>query len=149
LFRWLGVCRRAYGETVRNRGLRETRMGRSFLLSGLRARVSSWPPLRLVRLRRERVSEAHAQIAYGGALRRAGRRSEARQPLRHAVEIALATGARAVARAAHEELVASGAKPRRLRQSGAEGNDRLGRRDLFHGHVFPDPDSWSSARPPT
>src|SRR5215217_4042702 len=31
-------------------------MGRPFLHSGLRARVSSWPPLRLVRLRCERVS---------------------------------------------------------------------------------------------
>jgi transposase len=31
-------------------------MGRPFLLAGLRARVSSWPPLRLVRLRCERVS---------------------------------------------------------------------------------------------
>ena len=31
-------------------------MGRPFLLSGLRARVCSWPPLRLVRLRCERVS---------------------------------------------------------------------------------------------
>jgi DNA-binding CsgD family transcriptional regulator len=40
--------------------------------------------------------------------------------LREAVEIALATGARAVARTAHEELIATGAKPRRLRQSGAE-----------------------------
>ena len=47
---------RAYGATVRNRGLRGTRMGRPFLLDGLRARVSSWPPLRLVRLRCERVS---------------------------------------------------------------------------------------------
>ena len=66
------------------------------------------------------IERAHARTALGGALRRAGRRSEARQPLREAVEIALATGARAVARAAHEELVATGAKPRRLRQSGAE-----------------------------
>src|SRR2546421_7538516 len=47
---------RAYGVTVRNRGLRGTRMGRPFLLGGLRARVSSWPPLRLVRLRCARVS---------------------------------------------------------------------------------------------
>ena len=31
-------------------------MGRPFLFGGLRARVSSWPPLRLVRLRCERVS---------------------------------------------------------------------------------------------
>ena len=50
---WVG---RAYGATVRNRGLRGTRMGRPFLLGGLRARVSSWPPLRLARLRCERVS---------------------------------------------------------------------------------------------
>ena len=66
------------------------------------------------------IEQARARTALGGAFRRAGRRSEARQPLREAVEIALATGARAVARAAHEELVATGAKPRRLRQSGAE-----------------------------
>jgi DNA-binding CsgD family transcriptional regulator len=55
-----------------------------------------------------------------GALRRTGRRAEARQPLRESVDIALAMGARAVASTAHEELVATGAKPRRLRQSGAE-----------------------------
>jgi DNA-binding CsgD family transcriptional regulator len=66
------------------------------------------------------IERAHARTALGSALRRAGRRSEARQPLREAVDIALATGARAVARTAHEELVATGAKPRRLRQSGAE-----------------------------
>jgi hypothetical protein len=56
LFRWLGVSSRAYGVTVRNRGLRGTGMGRPFLFGGLRARVSSWPPLRLVRLGCERVS---------------------------------------------------------------------------------------------
>jgi DNA-binding CsgD family transcriptional regulator len=66
------------------------------------------------------IERAHARTAVGGALRRAGRRSEARQPLREAVDIALAIGARGVARTAHEELVATGAKPRRLRQSGAE-----------------------------
>jgi DNA-binding CsgD family transcriptional regulator len=66
------------------------------------------------------IERAHARTALGGALRRAGRRAEGRQPLREAVEIALATGARAIARTAHEELVATGAKPRRLHQSGAE-----------------------------
>jgi DNA-binding CsgD family transcriptional regulator len=66
------------------------------------------------------IERAHAWTALGGALRRAGRRSDARQPLREAVEVALATGARAVAGTAHEELIATGAKPRRLRQSGAE-----------------------------
>jgi DNA-binding CsgD family transcriptional regulator len=66
------------------------------------------------------IEQAHVRTALGGALRRAGRRSEARHPLREAVEIALAIGAGAVARTAHEELIATGAKPRRLRQSGAE-----------------------------
>jgi DNA-binding CsgD family transcriptional regulator len=66
------------------------------------------------------IEQAQVRTALGGALRRAGHRSEARQPLREAVDIALAFGARAVARTAHEELVATGAKPRRLRQSGAE-----------------------------
>jgi DNA-binding CsgD family transcriptional regulator len=66
------------------------------------------------------IEQAHARTALGGALRRAGRRSEARQPLREAVEIALAKGAGAIARTAHEELLATGAKPRRLRQSGTE-----------------------------
>ena len=66
------------------------------------------------------MERAHARTALGGALRRAGRRSEARQPLREAVDIALAIGASAIARTAHEELLATGAKPRRLRQSGAE-----------------------------
>ena len=47
---------RAYGATVRNKGSWGNRMGRPLLLDGLRARVSSWPPLRLVRLRRERES---------------------------------------------------------------------------------------------
>jgi hypothetical protein len=56
VFRSLGVSSRAYGVTVRNRGPQGRRMGRPFLLSGLRARVSSWPPLRVVRLRCERVS---------------------------------------------------------------------------------------------
>ena len=50
---WAG---RAYGVIVRNRSLRGTRMGRPFLHDGPRARVSGWPPLRLARRRRERVS---------------------------------------------------------------------------------------------
>ena len=47
------------GHTVSPSGtgaLEGTRMGRPFLHAGLRARVSSWPPLRLIRLRCARVS---------------------------------------------------------------------------------------------
>jgi hypothetical protein len=46
-----------YGATVRVAGrLERTRLGRPFLYVVLRARVSSWPPLRLARLRFERGS---------------------------------------------------------------------------------------------
>ena len=53
----LAVRAGEYGATVRDRGIREqTRSGRPVLFDGLRARVSSWPPLRLARMRRERES---------------------------------------------------------------------------------------------
>ena len=45
-----------YGETVRNKGSQGNRYGQAVLFDGLSARVSRWPPLRLVRLRRERES---------------------------------------------------------------------------------------------
>ncbi len=52
-----GVRVGEYGATVWDRGIREqTRSGRPVLFDGLRARVSSWPPLRLARMRCERES---------------------------------------------------------------------------------------------
>ena len=54
----------------------------------------------------------------GAALRRAGRRRDARAPLRRALDLAMRCGAIALARRAREELVAAGAKPRRERISG-------------------------------
>ena len=56
----------------------------------------------------------------GAALRRAGRRREARQPLRRGLDLATSCGALALARRAREELLASGARPRRERISGAD-----------------------------
>ena len=53
---WLDLPIRFYGETVRNKGSQGNRYGQAVLFDGLRARVSRWPPLRLVRLRRERES---------------------------------------------------------------------------------------------
>ena len=46
----------AYGATIRDRGTGSTKCGQADVLDELRARVSSWPPLRLARLRRERGS---------------------------------------------------------------------------------------------
>ena len=47
----------AYGEPIRDKGFREhDEVGRPFLYDEPRARVSSWPPLRLARLRLARES---------------------------------------------------------------------------------------------
>lgn len=51
-------------------------------------------------------------------MRRNGRRADARTPLRIALDQALRCGAHGLARLAHDELVASGAQPRRLRSTG-------------------------------
>jgi DNA-binding CsgD family transcriptional regulator len=60
-----------------------------------------------------RLEHAYALADLGGALRRANRRTEARQPLRRALEVAHQCGAMLLAEHAHEELVAAGARPRR------------------------------------
>jgi ATP/maltotriose-dependent transcriptional regulator MalT len=55
---------------------------------------------------------ARSLLERGAALRRDGRRSEAREPLRRALELAHRTGAGALARRAGEELAAAGSRPR-------------------------------------
>jgi DNA-binding CsgD family transcriptional regulator len=67
-----------------------------------------------------RLEHARAAADLGAALRRAGRRVDAREPLRVALELAHACGATALASRARTELVASGAKPRRQALSGAD-----------------------------
>lgn len=68
-----------------------------------------------------RLVLAEALAAHGAALRRANRRAEARDPLREARELALLTGARALEKRAHDELVIAGARPQRVAQHGPEG----------------------------
>ena len=60
-----------------------------------------------------RLELALSLLALGAAHRRAGRRTDAREPLREAVELAATLGASAIASRAHDELVAAGARPRR------------------------------------
>lgn len=67
-----------------------------------------------------RLDHARALCDLGSALRRAGRRADARIPLREAVDAARGCGASVLAGRAHEELVAAGARPRRLQFSGVE-----------------------------
>jgi len=67
-----------------------------------------------------RLDHARALVDLGAALRRHGRRTDAREPLRAGLEAARRCGSLPLAERAHEELTTAGAKPRRLQFSGAE-----------------------------
>ena len=67
-----------------------------------------------------RLDLAYSLVDLGAAIRRAGRRAEARDPLREGLELARRCGATTLVEHAHAELVAAGAKPRRLQFSGLE-----------------------------
>jgi DNA-binding CsgD family transcriptional regulator len=66
------------------------------------------------------LERARSLTAYGGALRRAGRRKEAGAALGEALEIARAGGAGAVERWAGEELAAAGPRAQRASRRGRE-----------------------------
>ena len=63
---------------------------------------------------------ARALLDLGAALRRAGRRREAREPLGRAIELAHAHGAQPLANVARTELRAAGARPRRVMRTGVD-----------------------------
>jgi DNA-binding CsgD family transcriptional regulator len=67
-----------------------------------------------------RLELVNALIDLGQALRRAGRRADARSPLRRALDLARRSGAARAARRAHEELQATGEKVRRYTPIGVE-----------------------------
>jgi DNA-binding NarL/FixJ family response regulator len=65
-----------------------------------------------------KLEHAKARTELGAALRRANRRSAAREHLRQAVELATICGATPLAARAEKELLATGARPRRVALSG-------------------------------
>lgn len=67
-----------------------------------------------------RLELAHALVDLGAALRRAGHRSDSRDPLRAGYALARECGADALAQAARHELAASGVRLRRERITGAQ-----------------------------
>ena len=83
-------------------------------IAGLRAAIAA------VRAQDAPVERARCQVDLGAALRRAGHRRDAREPLRAGLDAAAAAGALALVRRADAELQATGARPRRLRLSGAD-----------------------------
>jgi class 3 adenylate cyclase/DNA-binding CsgD family transcriptional regulator/tetratricopeptide (TPR) repeat protein len=67
-----------------------------------------------------RLEHAKALVELGAALRRANQRSESREPLRQGLELATRCGAAPLAERAETELLATGARPRRIALSGVE-----------------------------
>jgi DNA-binding CsgD family transcriptional regulator len=67
-----------------------------------------------------RVEHARARVPKGAMLRIAGRRVDARDPLRRGLDLADRNGALVLAARAREELVAAGGRPRRRRLWGVE-----------------------------
>jgi DNA-binding CsgD family transcriptional regulator len=61
-----------------------------------------------------------ALVDLGAALRRAGQRQAARRPLERALDVASSRGATALAQRAREELLATGARPRRTALRGVD-----------------------------
>jgi DNA-binding CsgD family transcriptional regulator len=70
---------------------------------------------------RATLEHAHALVALGAAVRRDGRRVEARHHLVRGQELAERCGAWALVSRARQELVTAGARPRRARVSGVQG----------------------------
>jgi DNA-binding NarL/FixJ family response regulator len=67
-----------------------------------------------------RLELARARVDLGSALRRAGRRADAREPLHLGMDEARVCGARPLAERARTELLATGARPRRLALTGVD-----------------------------
>ncbi len=67
-----------------------------------------------------RLEHARSLVELGAAIRRSGRRSQAREPLHVGMELAHRCGAAPVVERAREELLATGARPRRIMRSGID-----------------------------
>jgi DNA-binding NarL/FixJ family response regulator len=67
-----------------------------------------------------RLEHARALVDLGAALRRANQRAKARERLREGVELARKVGALGLAERANQEIAATGARPRKVLQTGLD-----------------------------
>jgi DNA-binding NarL/FixJ family response regulator len=79
-----------------------------------------------------RLEHGRSLAALGGTLRRARRPADAREPLRHALELADACGAKGLVESVRAELAAAGARPRTTAASGVEALTASERRVVQH-----------------
>ena len=101
---------RALGIALRAAGMAAGKAGLDQLTGAVEVLAGSQAELELLRTR----------VELGGALRRAGRPTDARAVLRTALDESDRAGAQALAERAREELRAAGGRPRRARVSGVE-----------------------------
>jgi DNA-binding CsgD family transcriptional regulator len=98
----------------------KARLSRAHVLSGeeafaeleLAATAAAASPMRIV--------EAHVLTELGAARRRGGQRTDAREPLRQARDLARRVGATGLEEQAHEELVIAGGRPQRVALAGVD-----------------------------
>jgi ATP/maltotriose-dependent transcriptional regulator MalT len=102
---------RALGVALRVAGLAEGGEGGLALLHESVASLRGSPAL---------LERAHSLTELAAALRRAGQRAAARDPLSEALELAVRCGARRLAGRTREELRAAGSRPRRDWRTGVE-----------------------------
>ena len=76
------------------------------------------------------VEQARAMVDLGAALRRSGRRRDARKPLRRGLDLAVRCAAHALTNRARDELRAAGARPRRLELTGVDALTPMERRTV-------------------
>jgi DNA-binding CsgD family transcriptional regulator len=105
---------RAQGVALRAAGLVELVAGAGRGLELLEESVA------VLRRSPARLERAHSLTELGAALRRAGRRTAARDVLSEALDLAAGCGARPLTARARDELTASGARPRRVWRTGIE-----------------------------
>jgi DNA-binding CsgD family transcriptional regulator len=67
-----------------------------------------------------RLEHARALVDLGAALRRANKRTEARERLREGVDLARTVGALGLAERGNDEIAATGARPRKILQTGLD-----------------------------
>ena len=102
---------RAYGVALRTLALTEQESDRMDLLQAAIAQLER---------SEARLEHARTLVEYGAALRRNRHRADARQPLRQGLDLAYHCRAPALAERARQELLASGARPRRPALTGRD-----------------------------
>ena len=107
-------------ELGQNRGIGIALRVHARVIGGEEAVEELEESVELLRNSPARLELAHSLVECGAALRRAGRRTAAREPLREGLQLAQRCGAAALADVARQELIVSGARPRRESLAGPE-----------------------------